>query len=48
MMAPASGFYTHAELGKHQVRVAYVLNLTDLDSAMDALEAGLKAYPHKL
>lgn len=44
MMAPASGFYSHAEYGRQQVRVAYVLNEADLSRAMDALEAGLKAY----
>ena len=44
MMAPASGFYSNTEYGRQQVRVAYVLNEADLNRAMDALEAGLKAY----
>ena len=47
MMAPAAGFYTHAELGKQQVRIAYVLEVADLERAMNALEAGLNAYPHR-
>lgn len=45
MMAPGSGFYEDAELGKHHVRIAYVLNKEDLTHAMEALEEGLKQYP---
>ena len=44
MMAPATGFYATPGLGKKEVRMAYVLNQSDLSQAMDALEAGLKAY----
>lgn len=44
MMAPGGGFYSDPEKGRHQVRVAYVLNKADLKKAMDCLEAGLKAY----
>lgn len=47
MMAPASGFYTHAAHGKQQVRIAYVVEVDQLERAMNALEAGLKAYPHR-
>ena len=32
MLAPASGFYSRPELGKHQVRIAYVLKKEDLAS----------------
>ncbi|MDA3867113.1 MAG: pyridoxal phosphate-dependent aminotransferase [Salinivirgaceae bacterium] len=45
MMAPGSGFYADPELGKHHVRIAYVLNITDLKNAMETLEEGLKQYP---
>ncbi len=45
MLAPATGFYGTEGLGKHEVRLAYVLNLTDLDRAMDCLEKALECYP---
>lgn len=45
MLAPATGFYGTAGLGKQEVRLAYVLNLTSLDQAMDCLEEALKVYP---
>lgn len=48
MMAPASGFYSTPGLGKNEVRIAYVLNLTDLANAMETLDAALKAYPGRL
>lgn len=44
MMAPASGFYATPGAGKNQVRIAYVLNIADLTSAIKCLEAGLKEY----
>lgn len=47
MLAPATGFYGTPGLGKQEVRLAYVLNLTALNSAMDCLEAALKVYPGK-
>jgi aspartate aminotransferase len=45
MLAPASGFYSNPELGKKQVRIAYVLNRKDLERAMACLEQALKVYP---
>ena len=48
MLAPATGFYGTAGLGKQEVRLAYVLNLTALDSAMDCLEEALKVYPGRI
>jgi aspartate aminotransferase len=45
MLAPASGFYSKPELGRQQVRIAYVLNRQDLEKAMKCLEEALKAYP---
>ncbi|MCW3112328.1 MAG: pyridoxal phosphate-dependent aminotransferase [Segetibacter sp.] len=47
MLAPASGFYGTPGLGKQEVRLAYVLNLTAIDAAMNCLEHALKAYPGK-
>lgn len=48
MMAPASGFYASPGLGKHEVRLAYVINNEDINQAMDCLEEGLRRYPGKL
>jgi len=45
MMAPATGFYSTAGSGKQEVRMAYVLNTDDLNSAMDCLEIALQQYP---
>ncbi len=45
MLAPATGFYGTAGLGRNEVRLAYVLNLESLDAAMDCLEKALEAYP---
>jgi aspartate aminotransferase len=47
MMAPAAGFYATKGQGKDEVRLAYVLNLDDINHAMDCLEAALKVYPNK-
>ncbi len=45
LLAPATGFYGTPGLGKQEVRLAYVLNLAAINSAMDCLEAALKVYP---
>lgn len=45
MMAPAAGFYRDREMGKRQVRMAYVLCIEDLAMALKVLAAALKAYP---
>jgi aspartate aminotransferase len=47
MLAPASGFYGTPGLGKQEVRIAYVLNLNDINKSMDLLEKALKLYPGK-
>jgi aspartate aminotransferase len=47
MLAPASGFYGTPGLGKQEVRLAYVLNTTAINQAMDCLEAALQQYPGK-
>ena len=44
MLAPGTGFYATPGLGKKQVRLAYVLNKVDINTAMDCLEAALKQY----
>ena len=48
MLAPATGFYGTPGLGKQEVRLAYVLNLTAIDAAMDCLEEALKVYPGRV
>ena len=48
MLAPATGFYGTAGLGKNEVRLAYVLNQTALGKAMDVLEVALEKYPGKV
>lgn len=45
MMAPAIGFYSSEGSGKNEVRMAYVLNIDDLNGAMDCLAAALMQYP---
>ena len=45
MLAPGGGFYATPGRGKKEVRIAYVLENSALEKAMDALEAGLKSYP---
>ncbi len=47
MLAPATGFYSTPGAGTNEVRLAYVLNKTDLKNAMICLEIALKAYPGK-
>ena len=48
MLAPATGFYGSPGLGRQEVRLAYVLNLNDINKAMDCLEEALKIYPGKM
>ena len=48
MLAPATGFYSTAGLGKNEVRLAYVLNVDAINEAMDCLEAALEVYPGKI
>lgn len=45
MLAPATGFYSTPGAGMDEVRIAYVLNLESLKSAMECLDAALKVYP---
>jgi len=48
MLAPGAGFYHNTELGRQEVRIAYVLNINDLRNAMECLKLGLEAYPGRL
>lgn len=45
MMAPASGFYTTPDLGKNEVRIAYVLDKEDLKQSLLVLKKALEVYP---
>jgi aspartate aminotransferase len=47
MLAPATGFYGTEGLGKNEVRLAYVLNVNDINEAMDCLEKALEEYPDR-
>ena len=44
MVAPMSGFYSNPELGKKQVRIAYVLNEADLRRSVELLNDALQKY----
>lgn len=48
MLAPATGFYSTAGMGTNEVRLAYVLNVTAINKAMDCLEEALKVYPGRI
>jgi aspartate aminotransferase len=48
MLAPATGFYSTPGLGKQEVRLAYVINVAAINSAMDCLEKALEQYPGKI
>ncbi|PID87949.1 MAG: aspartate aminotransferase [Bacteroidia bacterium] len=44
MLAPAQGFYSTPGAGKNQVRLAYVLNMNDLQRSVEILKEALKVY----
>lgn len=48
MLAPASGFYHTPGLGKNEVRIAYVLKISDLKKALETLAVALKCYPGRV
>ena len=48
MLAPASGFYATPGLGRNEARIAYVLKIDDLKSAVKCLEEALKVYPGRI
>ncbi|MEM6698357.1 MAG: pyridoxal phosphate-dependent aminotransferase [Bacteroidota bacterium] len=47
MLSPGQGFYATPGLGIDEVRIAYVLNPSKLEKAMDCLEKALAVYPYK-
>lgn len=47
-MAPASGFYSTPELGKNEVRIAYVLEKNELGRAVEVLAKALETYNHRI
>lgn len=44
MVAPAAGFYSTPGLGKNQIRIAYVLEIAELQRAVRLLGSALKQY----
>ena len=48
MLAPATGFYSDPEKGRHQVRITYCLNINDLKAAVKCLDEALKVYPGRV
>lgn len=44
MVAPMGGFYSNPELGKKQVRIAYVLKDADLQRSVEILKDALRVY----
>ncbi len=45
MLAPASGFYSNPDMGRNEVRIAYVLEKPELKRAINILGKALEAYP---
>lgn len=44
MVCPAQGFYTTPDLGRDEIRLAYILNEKDLSKAAKLLKEGLEEY----
>ena len=47
MFAPGHSFYATPGKGDNEIRIAYILNQTDLERAMDLLALGIKAYQNR-
>jgi aspartate aminotransferase len=45
MVTPAASFYKTPGMGKNHARIAYVLEVPEMEKALHILEEGLKAYP---
>ena len=45
MVTPAASFYKTPGVGTNHIRIAYVLEVPELEKALDVLEKGLAAYP---
>lgn len=48
MVTPAASFYKTPGKGTNHIRVAYVLEIPELEKALDVLERGLSEYPGKI
>ena len=48
MISPANGFYSTPGLGQDEVRIAYVLNIQDIENSMNILSEALKVYPGRI
>ncbi len=48
MITPAESFYKTPGKGRNQVRIAYVLEVSELAKALDILEKALEKYPGKI
>ena len=44
MIAPATGFYKTPELGRKEIRIAYVLEQRKLERAIDLLNIAVRQY----
>ncbi len=44
IFSPGTGFYEDVSQGKDEIRIAYVLNSTDLERALELLKLGIEAY----
>jgi len=47
MVAPAAGFYSTPNVGKNEIRIAYVLKKEDLIRSVQILKEGLKVYKNR-
>ncbi len=47
MFAPAEGFYATEDLGRDELRIAYVLNKQDMRRGVELIRLGLEAYNKK-
>ncbi len=45
MITPAESFYKTPGMGRNHARIAYVLEIEEMEKALDILEQALKAYP---
>ena len=48
MITPAASFFKTKGVGDRYARMAYVLEIPEMEKALDVLEAGLLAYPGRL
>jgi aspartate aminotransferase len=46
-VAPAAGFYMNREMGRQEIRIAFVLNESDIKKAIEVIGAGIEAYGAK-